>query len=53
MLWFLLILALAILIFGIIGTIKIAAWLLVFIILAAIIMAVAFAISRRVGRGRV
>ena len=52
MLWFLLILALAILIFGIIGTIKIAAWLLVFIIIAAIIMAVVFGLSRRVGRGR-
>jgi hypothetical protein len=45
-----LILALAILVFGIVGTIKIAAWLLVFIIIAAIIVALAVGLGRRAGR---
>ena len=52
MLILLLILALALLIFGVIGTIKIAAWLLLFIILGIILLALIGMISRR-GRGTV
>jgi hypothetical protein len=47
MLTFLVILALALLIFGIVGTIKIAAWLALFIVLAALAIGVAAAMARR------
>ena len=43
----LILLALALLIFGIIGTIKIAAWLLLFIILGVVILAIVGWFSRR------
>jgi NhaP-type Na+/H+ and K+/H+ antiporter len=42
-----LILALALLIFGIVGVIKIAAWLALFIVLAALVVGVAAAVARR------
>jgi hypothetical protein len=48
----LLILALALLIFGVVGTIKIAAWLLLFIILGILVLALVGMLSRR-GRGTV
>ena len=43
----LILLALALLIFGIIGTIKIAAWLLLFIILGVVLLAIIGMFSRR------
>jgi hypothetical protein len=42
-----LILAIALLIFGVIGVIKIAAWLAVFIILAALVLGIAASLARR------
>jgi hypothetical protein len=47
MLTLLVILAIALLIFGIVGTIKIAAWLALFIVLAALAMGVAASMARR------
>jgi hypothetical protein len=49
-----LILAIALLIFGVVGVIKIAAWLALFIVLAAIVIGIAASLarrSRRSGRG--
>jgi hypothetical protein len=43
----LILLALALLIFGIVGTIKIAAWLLFFIILGVVLLAIVGMFSRR------
>ena len=42
-----LILAIALLIFGIVGVIKIAAWLALFIVLAAIVIGIAASLARR------
>jgi hypothetical protein len=42
-----LILAIALLIFGVVGVIKIAAWLVVFIILAALVLGIAASLARR------
>ena len=42
-----LILAIALLIFGVIGVIKIAAWLALFIILGAIVIGIAASLARR------
>ena len=50
MLWLLLIVALAILIFGVVGAIKISLWLLLLILLAGLIVAFASSIGRRRGR---
>jgi hypothetical protein len=47
MLWLLLIVALAILIFGVVGAIKISLWLLLLILLAGLIVAFASSIGRR------
>jgi hypothetical protein len=47
MLWFLLIVALVILVFGIVGAIKISLWLLLLLLLAGLIVAFASSIGRR------
>jgi hypothetical protein len=49
MIVFLALLALALLIFGVIGTIKIAAWLLVFIVLGVVLAAIIGAFRLRGG----
>jgi hypothetical protein len=49
----LLLLALALLIFGVIGTIKIAAWLVLFIILGVVLVAIIGGVRWRGGRGAV
>ncbi|MDX6644725.1 MAG: hypothetical protein QOK40_452 [Miltoncostaeaceae bacterium] len=47
MLTLVLILAIALLIFGIVGVIKIAAWLALFIVLAALVIGIAASLARR------
>jgi len=52
MLAFLVVLAIAILIFGVVGVIKIAAWLALFIVLGALLLAVLASGRLRGGRRR-
>jgi len=52
MLTLLVVLAIAILIFGVVGTIKIAAWLALFIVLGVLLLAVLASGRLRGGRGR-